>query len=103
MLGESGEEGVLRDGRSVMRGWLVVVQHSQQFSEGCYGGTVGPPSSSYELVLELLNMSHNNDVTEFLVLFVIDGGNIQHSTEVKPGPWRLINSFTSCLVLFTFF
>ena len=42
---------------------------------------------NYEQVLELLNMSHSDDFTEFLVLFVIDGGDIQHRTEVKPGPW----------------
>ena len=58
---------------------------------------------NYELVLELLNTSHSDDFTEVLVLFVIDGGDIQHSTEVKPGPWRLITSFMSCLVLFSFF
>ena len=45
MLGESGEEGVLRDGRSVIRGWLVVVQHSQQFSEGC-GALKAPVSNA---------------------------------------------------------
>ena len=36
---------------------------------------------NYELVLELLNTSHSNDFTEVLVLFVIDGGDIQHRGE----------------------